>query len=110
MAINPTSHAFRITSYNVCYTKLLRREPLLQSIRLDELFDKTVTLMDTDFSKRKIQFTRPGTTNIEIEADPDLLLQVLMNLLKNSINATEADGRIRLSCREDDHHVSYNFV
>jgi len=81
------------------------REPLLQRIKLDELFDKTVTLMDTDFSKRKIQFTRPGTTNIEIEADPDLLLQVLMNLLKNSINATDANGRIRLSCHEDGHHV-----
>ncbi|MFW2368529.1 MAG: two-component system sensor histidine kinase NtrB, partial [Desulforhopalus sp.] len=76
------------------------REPQLQSFPLDLLVEKTVTLMKSDLTNHKVQFDVQLNSDIELKADPDLLLQVLMNLLKNSINATTSGGKISLLCLE----------
>lgn len=81
------------------------REPQPQRIALDDLFQKTVTLMEADLANHEVQFHWQTNTGIEVEVDSDLMLQVLMNLLKNSINATRAGAEITLSCAEDEHHV-----
>lgn len=77
------------------------REPQLVACRLDELLDKTAMLMKADFSSHRIQFSRPESTGLSLACDPDLILQVLMNLLQNSINATSAGGEVKLLVDQD---------
>lgn len=78
------------------------REPQTEIIEIDQFFDKTVSLMAADFSAKDINLKQSKNNGIRIKADPDLLLQVMMNLLKNSINAVSSGGVISLTCREDD--------
>jgi two-component system sensor histidine kinase HydH len=81
------------------------REPQRQDIAMDTLFEKTVSMMEADISSKNVELQWRKDSEISINADPDLMLQVLMNLLKNSINATPAGGTISLSCRRDNHYV-----
>lgn len=78
------------------------REPEMREIRLDKLFEKTHRLMEPDFLKKTIDFSSSLATDIQLTGDEDLLLQVLLNLLKNSISATPSNGRISLSCRQEE--------
>jgi signal transduction histidine kinase len=41
-----------------------------------------------------------------LEADEDLLLQVLLNILKNVKAASQPDDTVPLSCMEDDNNSS----
>ncbi len=81
------------------------REPQVVSVNLDALISKTVALMENDFSRHTLTFRYCCNTDITLEADPDMLLQVLMNLLKNSVIATPAGGEIYLSASQDQHLV-----
>lgn len=78
------------------------RDLQLQYFSLEDLVKKTVTLMESDLAIHNVQFNVRTDPAIELNADPDLLLQVLMNLLRNSINATKVGGRISLVCSEDE--------
>ena len=75
------------------------------SVNLDALIAKTVALMESDFANHALNFHWQCNTDVTVEADPDLLLQVLMNLLKNSISATASGGEISITGSEDEHHV-----
>jgi two-component system sensor histidine kinase HydH len=79
------------------------REPQLDTIEVDQLFNKTVSMMAADFKDKNIDLQRQKDTGIRIKADPDLLLQVLMNLLKNCVNAISSGGTISLSCQEEEY-------
>ncbi len=81
------------------------REPQFQPVDLDALIAKTVVLMESDFSNHALDFHWQRNTGITVNADPDLLLQVLMNLIKNSIHATPPGGEISLTCSEDEHYI-----
>jgi len=75
------------------------------SVKLGSLIAKTIALMEGDFADHELNFHWQCNTDLVVEADPDLLLQVLMNLLKNSISATPSGGEISITGSEDDHHV-----
>lgn len=81
------------------------REPEFKPVLLDALFRKTATLMEADIRNHNVRFHWQSNTNIMLSIDPDLILQVLLNLLKNSINATEEGATISLYCREHEHEV-----
>jgi len=77
------------------------REPQMQLVKLDELLAKTATLMASDLAGRGLRFQCRTDTGIGCTGDPDLLLQVLMNLVKNSISATAEGGEISLTAQDD---------
>ncbi len=77
------------------------RELLMQTVNLDEQLTKTAALMASDLVGRGLHFQCRTDTDIRCPGDPDLLLQVLMNLVKNSISATAEGGEISLTAVED---------
>ena len=81
------------------------REPQLVNTNLDTLISRTVVLMENDFSRQALNFHWQCNTDIVVSVDPDLVLQVLMNLLKNSVHATSTGGEVSISTSEDEHHV-----
>ena len=58
------------------------------------------------YQNKQIDLVLKKNTGIQLNGDPDLLLQVLMNLLKNSVNSISSGGRISLECRQDNHSVN----
>ncbi len=81
------------------------REPQLVSVDLDQLVTKTVALTEGDFADHELNFHWQCNAGIILQADPDLILQVLMNLLKNSIYVTPIGGEVSLTGSEDDNSV-----
>ncbi len=65
-------------------------------IDVDVFIGKIGTLLGNDFTKNMLQFSCHKDENMELYGDPDLLMQVIFNLLKNSINATPPGGEIFL--------------
>jgi two-component system sensor histidine kinase HydH len=73
-----------------------------QDIKFDKVDIKTmvkkiVALLEQDFVKNNINFTFQYDENIELYGDTDLLIQTLLNLLKNSIQASPTGSEISLN-------------
>lgn len=77
------------------------RDPQIVEVGLDDLIGKTVALMEQDFSEHGLNFHYRCNTGMSIQTDPDMLMQVLLNLLKNSIAATTEGGEVSLSAESD---------
>ncbi len=81
------------------------REPQKETVKVDTLMAKAIALMEGDLSSNRVNLQCECNTQIEFQADPDLLIQVLLNLLKNSISAISENGGISLSSREGEGQV-----
>ncbi|HDZ75838.1 MAG TPA: PAS domain S-box protein, partial [Desulfobacteraceae bacterium] len=74
------------------------REPEMRQVALGRLLEKAGRLMGDDFADHGIDFRlEPPEEEIIFKADPDLMIQVLINLLQNALHATGAGGRVELS-------------
>lgn len=69
-------------------------EPHCTKVRLEAVIEKATALMEADIAGRGLTINRDGLEDMELWADGDLLLQVIMNLLKNSSAATPEGGTI----------------
>ena len=78
------------------------REPEFSLIDMEQLITKTSKLLEYDFKETRITLAASSNCGGALEADGALLLQVLLNLLKNAIAASQADDTVTLSCVEDD--------
>jgi nitrogen fixation/metabolism regulation signal transduction histidine kinase len=70
-----------------------------------ELFGRVQLLMGQRAAEKAVKFsTQVDPASLEVTADPQLIEQVLINLLLNAIQAVEkqADGRIQLKARLDE--------
>jgi two-component system sensor histidine kinase HydH len=76
-----------------------QREPDMTEVDMKELLEKTATLMAPDFISHNISMHLDVEEDVRIEADPDMLLQVLLNLIGNSIHATPEGGKITVSVK-----------
>ncbi len=95
---------------NVTISSLLQfsrpRDPEFSRVDPSGLLEKTCKLLEYDFLEKEITLLLKGKcTTGTIEADGDLLLQVLLNLLKNSLNASRAGETVTLSCEDDEKNV-----
>ncbi len=73
------------------------REPVLKRVAARDLLGRAARLLAADFSAAGVEFSLDCPEDLTFIADPDLILQVILNCLKNSIAATPAGGRITLS-------------
>ncbi len=82
------------------------REPNSTLIDIKRLLCKTEQLMQADFNSHSVSLQVQYTSeDIRLSADPDLLLQVLLNLLKNAINASISGGKVILKVWQDEQMV-----
>ncbi len=81
------------------------REPQPVLMQAGDLFEKLSSLMEADFSSGQVAFQLQFDPELTLYADPDLLLQVLLNLLKNSISVTDRGGQITLTTTRRAHDM-----
>jgi two-component system sensor histidine kinase HydH len=82
------------------------REPELTEIDLRELLTKSATFIQSEIESNQIDFhLNLPETEICISADPDLILQALLNLLQNSIVAVSKNDLIELGLQKQDNHI-----
>ncbi len=65
-------------------------------IDIKTMVEKIDTLLEKDFAEKSINFVHQYNAGAELYGDTDLLIQTLLNLLKNSIQATPAGGQVSL--------------
>lgn len=77
------------------------REPDFTLVDIPGLLAKAGKLLENDFIESEVILQLENNCSGTIEADGDLLLQVLLNLLSNAINASKKDDSVTLSCQYD---------
>jgi len=72
--------------------------PQLQPVHLRQLVDETLTLLSNQCLKQGVEVSQSFAENgLAIQADPQQLKQVLLNLCLNSLEAMGQGGRLNLS-------------
>lgn len=91
------------------YKKLTGLPPMkFERFPAGELFTKVKQLFKEDLKEKDIRIIWPSECNVVLEADQQMLEQVLINLVKNAMEALEnCDGpEIELSCYPDpENHI-----
>jgi two-component system sensor histidine kinase HydH len=82
------------------------REPEFAGVELGELLQRTARLMEEDVAAHQVvlKVDQPAEP-VVFSADPDLLTQVLINLLQNGLAATQEDGKIRLGGSRENQEI-----
>jgi len=77
------------------YTSL--PQPKLKTVRVKDLIEKVAQLLKPDFKKKNIQLiTRCDSEYLTMQADEEMIEQVLINLVKNAIEAAYHDDLARV--------------
>ena len=94
--------------------------PNFQTVQVADLFDRVYALLAEQITGKQVRFSRTiEPQDLEITADPDLIEQVLINLLLNSLAAVSATpepaitlgagidnrSRVRISVSDNGHGV-----
>jgi nitrogen fixation/metabolism regulation signal transduction histidine kinase len=91
------------------YKKLTGLPPMkFERFPAGELFMKVKRLFKEDLKEKDIHIIWPSNCKVVLEADPQMLEQVLINLVKNAMESLEnrTDPEIELSCYLDaDNHI-----
>ena len=93
------------------YTSLPK--PKMSLVRLKDVIDKVAQLMKPELRKTKIVFTCECTSEyLTIQADVEMIEQVLINLMKNAIEALAetAEPRLELVGRYDENSVKIEVI
>jgi nitrogen fixation/metabolism regulation signal transduction histidine kinase len=73
--------------------------PVFQDLDLKSLLDEIITLMDSEIKLNNISLTSEvNPANLKVKADERLITQVIINLIKNSIESVskKKDGKIQI--------------
>lgn len=81
-----------------------RREPVFQPVDLLALLENVKYLLAHQLQEKKIQVEMQGFGSLpKIDADPDLLQQVFINLYANSLHALDQAGVVKIGAEITDH-------
>lgn len=97
LAASETKRLLRLVNENLDYEKIRSNQITLtpQSIRISELFEMIREQLEPMAEQRGTSITIQAPATMTVFADDDRLTQVLLNIIKNSIQFTE-NGRISL--------------
>jgi PAS domain S-box-containing protein len=87
-----------------------RREPHRRAVSIQSILDDAVGFAEIEAAKKRILIrTRVPVSVSDIQADPIMIEQVLLNLLKNAIDAMQdaTQREIVLEVRERDSHIEF---
>jgi signal transduction histidine kinase len=88
----------------LAFARPLRLEP--RAVTVDELFDGALLLAGPDLTRHHVRVARPaGAGPLRVQADVDLLRQVLVGLLVNAVEAVGPNGEVSLDARTRDDAV-----
>jgi len=80
------------------------REPRTRRVRIRDLVDEAITLVQLDRDAGGIEMVSEVDEALTCDCDPDRVLQVLVNLIRNAVDAIcstgEAGGQVRVSARQ----------
>jgi PAS domain S-box len=84
-----------------------KRVPLYFSpVELDSFMTKTVTMMETEATRKSITLDLQMENGLYVEADEDRLRQIMMNVIANGINYTPEGGKVSVNIRSiDEDHI-----
>ncbi len=78
----------------------------LQPVRLSELVEDTLTLLSDQCLRQGVEVHKSfGENGLAIQADPQQLKQVILNLLLNSLEAMEQGGRLEVTTQTNRTHL-----
>jgi two-component system sensor histidine kinase HydH len=99
-----------VVSSLLAFARPLRLDP--RPVAVDELFDGALLLAGPDLARHAVQVARPARTTapLRVQADVDLVRQVLVGLLVNAIEAVGERGEIRLDARAREGAVEIEVV
>ncbi len=70
--------------------------PKLDTLNMDYLMDKVKTLMASPFRKKQIEFSWNLAHLPNIQADPQQIFQIVLNIVINSVHASHEKGQIKV--------------
>jgi len=73
-----------------------KEDPQKQLVQLDQLIDETLALLQFELKKSEIKFEHVSTEKINIVIDPIGIQQVLINLIRNSMESLSQRGGTRI--------------
>lgn len=87
-------------------------KPRMITVNLSRLIQRLTSLFKSDFETMGIDIKLEVAEGLQIEADPDLIDQVLINLLKNAMDAVkdQTTKRIHLITKNDENRVSIEVI
>lgn len=77
-----------------------------QRVNLINVIDISLQLVEAMFNEKKISLNKDYYGEVWLSADLEKLEQVLLNLIKNAIEATRAGGLVTVAVVSDDSYVS----
>jgi signal transduction histidine kinase len=78
------------------------RPPKTSPVRLRELVDEAWTLVSLDRGAKQIELAAKVDDRLEVPGDADRLTQVMVNLLRNAVDAMDGPGRITVTADESE--------
>jgi len=72
-----------------------------RKVELTPLIFETVELIETQAESAGVVIEIPRGDDVTIEADSELIQQVLLNILRNGIQAMRRGGRLKIECLKD---------
>jgi len=97
-----------LMSFVESYRRLTRiPEPEKKYFKINDLFNRVHVLYKSLENNERMELSvNTGNPDLEIFADENLITQVIINLLKNAIEANEnnPEGKITISCTTDSGH------
>jgi Na+/proline symporter/signal transduction histidine kinase len=76
-----------------------------ESINLKQCIEEAIQLVSLDIHARQQQFICELNNDVRVEGDPQLLLQVFVNILNNACDASPPEGVIIISCEQAEQRV-----